>query len=345
MNRFLLLLLTLTIFTCGDPSSGEDPVKNPSNVSVALVEGKTVVSWDSRSGESYTVTRIINNGASVVVVDNSSIAEFSEDVPDADTISYGVQAHKGGASSEVVFSVEPLMLGITNAKAAKLKSVSTIDLNWDANPHADSYSVFRSTSSTGSFVQIAEGISSFNYSDSDSTLLNSIPYYYKIKWSSLGYEYGDSQIIVGAIAESIDLDEPSNDSINTVVKENYFYDPLNPPMLYCFALEDGSIIRDVDWYVYKGGDSGINKSLYLQIKLPADTSFNSGEVEYRYLYKNVYSDWQQVFNNREIDVFNSFVDTFEDENDLLFVQVRPGVGVNTHKISKYEITIGESLNP
>lgn len=109
----------------------------------------------------------------------------------------------GGGVLDVVYAYTPPSTVITVDVPLNLvaqASDTSISLNWDAVPDADSYTILRSTTSGTVDVIIASGITATTYTDTNVT--PGVTYYYVVRAVKNGQESADSNIASSMIEDN-----------------------------------------------------------------------------------------------------------------------------------------------
>ena len=176
----------------------------PQGLSAKLAErdGKLVadLSWSaSQYAQSYTVYRSSSaNGSYTVVAEGITSTSWSDTTPISGSCYYTVAAVANGRASEmspyayVEFTLTPPT--DLSASMAGRDGKLVVDLSWkkSSSQYAQSYTVYRSDSASGTFSVVAEGITSTSWAD---------PYplsgwnYYKVSASGFGITSSQSSSV------------------------------------------------------------------------------------------------------------------------------------------------------
>ena len=154
----------------------------PSNVKAELDYG-IVVSWDAvNHAEFYRVYRSSSsNGSFTLVADNVTSTTWKDEKPLSGNNYYRVEAVGHGLTSSRSASTEAVNYALdapSNVKAELDDASFSIVVSWDAVNHAESYRVYRSSSSNGSFTLVADNVTSTTWKDEAPLLGNN---YYRVE--------------------------------------------------------------------------------------------------------------------------------------------------------------------
>ncbi len=162
----------------------------PTVLSAAFEENKgIVVSWTaSQYAQSYTVYRSSSSsGTYSMIAENVTSTSWTDSSPLS-----GYNYYKVGASGYGLTSSQSSQtsLNFTLAAPTDLSASMTerngklvVDLSWTASQYAQSYTVYRSSSSSGTYSMIAENVTSTSWTDSSPLSGNN---YYKVEASGYG---------------------------------------------------------------------------------------------------------------------------------------------------------------
>ena len=157
----------------------------PTNAKVVWNDNDDVfVSWDAvKHAEGYQVYRgSSSSGSYTLVADNLSSTHWTDTAPLAGSNYYRIKAIGHGLTSGNSNPTDVLNYALdapTNAKAELDDINYNIVVSWDAVKHAESYQVYRSSSSSGSYTLVAENLGSTSWTDTDKALRSGW-YYYQI---------------------------------------------------------------------------------------------------------------------------------------------------------------------
>ena len=153
----------------------------PKNVKAEIDENDLVVnvSWDAvKYAQSYDVYRE-SNGTYQLVAEGVTLTTWTDDSPLKGYNYYEVCAEGYGftSSQSSYASVNVSLSTPTNVKAEIAENDLVVNVSWDAVKYAESYNVYRSSSSSGTYSLIAEGVTSTSWTDSHPLNGNN---YYKV---------------------------------------------------------------------------------------------------------------------------------------------------------------------
>ena len=189
----------------------------PTNVKAEIDENDLVVnvSWDAvKYAESYNVYRSSSyNGTYSLVAEGVTSTTWTDDSPlkgdnyyKVRAVGYGFTSYESSYASVTVSLSAP-----TNVKAVIDENNLVVNVSWDAVKYAQSYKVYRSSSSWGTYSLVAEGITSTTWID-DSPLEGYN--YYEI--CAEGYGFTSSQSSYASV--TVSLAAPSN--VKAVIDDN-----------------------------------------------------------------------------------------------------------------------------
>ena len=189
----------------------------PTNVKAEIDENDLVVnvSWDAvKYAESYNVYRSSSyNGTYSLVAEGVTSTTWTDDSPlkgdnyyKVRAVGYGFTSYESSYASVTVSLSAP-----TNVKAVIDDNNLVVNVSWDAVKYAQSYKVYRSSSSWGTYSLVAEGITSTTWID-DSPLEGYN--YYEI--CAEGYGFTSSQSSYASV--TVSLAAPSN--VKAVIDDN-----------------------------------------------------------------------------------------------------------------------------
>ena len=157
-------------------------LKAPENAKAVLddVNFNIVVSWDAvKHAESYQVYRSgSSNGSYTLVADKVTSTTWTDRAPLSGSNYYRIKAIGHGQSSDYSQTYLNYALDApTNVKAVLDDVNFNIVVSWGAVKHAESYQVYRSGSSNGSYTLVADKVTSTTWTDNAPLGGN----YYRIK--------------------------------------------------------------------------------------------------------------------------------------------------------------------
>ncbi len=175
----------------GDGTTFDNP---PQTVTIALpasVQGARVFTLDDTGAMSAAAATITGNALNVSVTDRVTIVRLS------------VTTLGGAASMPAGVRTTSLMPEPPVDATSKLENpwVPNIQVKWAPVAEADSYTVWRSDSATGSFTAIATGLTATEYKDTAVT--DGVPLYYKVTAVAGGGESEPSAPVSGVSFKSI----------------------------------------------------------------------------------------------------------------------------------------------
>ena len=163
-------------------------VKAPEPVTVSQKTTTSVeITWTQKDGaQGYYIYRADNGGERVLIksfTGNTTFAYVDSGLTVGSTYVYEVAAYRkvDGVAVEGLLSnpleIKLLPVAPANVKAA-VDSANSVKITWDAVPGASSYSVYRATSSGGTYSPIATGLTGVTYTDTG--LMTGATYYYYV---------------------------------------------------------------------------------------------------------------------------------------------------------------------
>ena len=175
------------------PTSLNLTLAAPTDLSANMIErnGKLVVdlSWTaSQYAQSYTVYRSSSSSRTYrVLAENITSTSWTDSSPLSGYNYYKVAASGYGLTGS---QSSPTSLNFTLAAPTFLSASMTerngklvVDLSWRASQYAQSYTVYRSSSSSGTYSVVAENVTSTSWTDSSPLSGNN---YYKVEASGYG---------------------------------------------------------------------------------------------------------------------------------------------------------------
>ena len=186
----------------------------PKNVKAVLDDNRLVtnVSWDAvKYAQSYEVYRSsASNGTYTLLADGVTTNSWTDENPLQGTNYYKVCAFGYGqmSSRSSYASVSVSLATPTNVKAEldSLDNRLVTNVSWDAVKYAQSYEVYRSSTSNGTYTLLADGVTTNSWTDENP--LQGTNYY---KVCAVGYGQKSSLSFYGFVAnyEYVDLGLPS----------------------------------------------------------------------------------------------------------------------------------------
>ena len=195
----------------------------PTNVKAQLDENDLVVnvSWDAvKYAESYNVYRSSSSGGTYsLVAEGVTSTTWTDSSPLSGSNYYKVCAvnRKITSSQSPYASVTVNLAAPTNVKAVIDENDLVVNVSWDAVKYAQSYKVYRCSSSSGTYSFVAEGVTSTTWKDeSPKEGYN----YYKV--CAEGYGFTSSQSSYASVKVSLALSTPTNIKAEVDVKDENF---------------------------------------------------------------------------------------------------------------------------
>ena len=146
-------------------------VDAPKNVTAVIPDDNFIVrlSWnDVKHAEGYIVYRNDNpNSSFQKIAEGITSTTWVDPSPLSGYNYYRIYAYGHGLTSAAsnTVSINYALAAPKNVKALVKESDYTIDISWDAVTHAESYDVYRSSSSSSGFTKVASGITSTFWND------------------------------------------------------------------------------------------------------------------------------------------------------------------------------------
>ncbi len=146
-------------------------VDAPKNVTAVIPDDNFIVrlSWnDVKHAEGYIVYRNDNpNSSFPKIAEGITSTTWVDPSPLSGYNYYRVYAYGHGLTSAAsnTVSINYALAAPKNVKALVKESDYTIDISWDAVTHAESYDVYRSSSSSSGFTKVASGITATTWND------------------------------------------------------------------------------------------------------------------------------------------------------------------------------------
>lgn len=146
-------------------------VDAPKNVTAVIPDDNFIVrlSWnDVKHAEGYIVYRNDNpNSGFQKIAEGITSTTWVDPSPLSGYNYYRVYAYGHGLTSAAsnTVSINYALAAPKNVKALVKESDYTIDISWDAVTHAESYDVYRSSSSSSGFTKVASGITTTTWND------------------------------------------------------------------------------------------------------------------------------------------------------------------------------------
>ena len=196
---------------------------SPTNVKASIDENDLVVnvSWNGvKYAESYNVYRSSSsNGTYELVAEGVTSTTWTDSSPLSGSNYYKVCAvnRKITSSQSPYASVTVNLAAPTNVKAVIDENDLVVNVSWDAVKYAQSYKVYRCSSSSGTYSFVAEGVTSTTWKDeSPKEGYN----YYKV--CAEGYGFTSSQSSYASVKVSLALSTPTNIKAEVDVKDENF---------------------------------------------------------------------------------------------------------------------------
>ncbi len=169
----------------------------PTGLSASAVSASQIdLTWTASSGAtSYTLYRSTSSGGTYSEIELENVTSYSNNtgLSAGTTYYYKIKAHNAGGDSELSGEVTATTVvaapAVPTGLSASAVSSSQIDLTWTASSEATSYTIYRSTSSGGTYDSV--GVASGNSYNNNTGLSAGTAYYYKIKAHNAG---GDSDL-------------------------------------------------------------------------------------------------------------------------------------------------------
>ena len=144
----------------------------PANVSAFMDRNAWAVNinWDAVAYvESYSVYRSSNSSYGFTkVADNLTVTYWRDNSPLSGNNYYRIYANGHGLTSSAGTTSEVVvceMAAPANVTAVMDYNNWTVKVSWNAVKYAESYTIFRSNSSSGGFSKVAEGVTTTNWND------------------------------------------------------------------------------------------------------------------------------------------------------------------------------------
>lgn len=275
----------------------------PKNLSAKVVSSSEIdLEWDSVStATSYTVYKAKSSSGTYSDIATLETTSYSDtDLTDDTTYYYRVKAtNSSGTTSSFSSTVhatteESYALPAPTELSATAEGSDEIDLEWDSVDEATSYVVYRATSSSSKYNQIAT-TKTTNYSDTD--LLDDTTYYYKVKAKNSSGTSAFSPEDHATTEESDTLSAPKNLTAEVINSSR-------------IDLEWRSVSAATSYYVYRAKSS----SDYTKIGKTTSTSYkcNGLSEDTTYYFK------VKAVNGSDTSPYSSVVreSTEESDNDL-----------------------------
>jgi hypothetical protein len=277
---FYALMTVMFLFNCTSTINSGDPGQNihpditkailpPENLQVALaikIKNEITVKWDTvADAEHYQVFKKLKAPDDVDYSDfieisngliNDNFFIYREYEYDQDII-YAVKSEAAGEYSDYSEDSAPITLEIEDVltpptpKVISFENENGLIINWDKNPIADSYVLYRAMNSPDDIfdpIGIFDNNSDLPYLDDDSELSYGEFYYYKLaivkndETTDLS-DYGFG-VPSGIVKDSVESNDNSDDSTILDIDNPI---PLNANIHY-YKDSTGNILLDEDWY-------------------------------------------------------------------------------------------------
>ena len=188
--------------------SAEPVPQAPGSVKTALAPNISVnVSWGAVSGATkYEVWRATSKtGAYTLLTTTASTGYTNTGCMPGKTYYYKVRAYKTAGSVKVYGGYSPAvsrtMKLATPVSAAISETYNSVRVEWNAQPAASGYEVWRATSAGGTYAKIYTGASGSCIRHTDTGLTTNKTYYYKVRaYQKVGQDkaYGNFSPVVSA---------------------------------------------------------------------------------------------------------------------------------------------------
>ena len=195
-------------------------VDAPKNVTAVIPDDNFIVrlSWnDVKHAEGYIVYRNDNpNSSFQKIAEGITSTTWVDPSPLSGYNYYRVYAYGHGLTSAAsnTVSINYALAAPKNVKALVKESDYTIDISWDAVTHAESYDVYRSSSSSSGFTKVASGITTTTWNDATPLAGNN---YYRVY--AVGHGLTSPASNTTTIVKYV-LDEPQN--VTASIQEDDF---------------------------------------------------------------------------------------------------------------------------
>ena len=275
----------------------------PTGVSAEATSSYIKVTWNSVSGATnYKVYRSTSSYGTYSYIDKTYSTSYSDySVSEGTTYYYKVSAeNSAGESSQSSYASAKIASTVSKPStptglSAKMTSAFTIELTWNSVSGAESYVVYRSTSSYGTYSKVGDTYST-SYTDMVSA---NTTYYYKVSAKNSAGESSQSSYV--SVSVDVDLDAPTNVSAYYMSYGNKVQVTWNEPALA------------TDYVIYrsKSRNSGYTKvgessyGVYVDEKLPSGDEY--------YLYYKVKAKSSNF--NAESD-YSAVAETYVDKNPM-----------------------------
>lgn len=258
----ILIWLSLQIAGCaggygnGNGGGGGNAPAAPTGLQATAGNAQVSLTWTASAGSTgYYVKRSTTSGSEAQIA-TASTANFTDTgLTNGTTYYYEVSAYNSygpsGNSNEV--SVTPTALVTTPAAPNGLlatPSDTQVNLSWAASSGATSYHVKRSTTSGGSYTQVASPTAT-NYTDTG--LTNGTTYYYVVSALNSAGESGNSaQVSAKPVSGAVDVTITVNPSVTHQISPyiyglNFYSGVSGAPPLLTFDRAGGNRWTAYNW--------------------------------------------------------------------------------------------------
>ena len=275
----------------------------PTGVSAEAYSSYIKITWDYVNGaDSYKVYRSTSANGTYSVLNTAPSTSYTDNTASEGTTYYYKvtainSAGESNKSSYASAKIEPQVSkpNTPTGLSAKMSYAFTIELSWNSVNEAESYVVYRSTSSYGAYNQV--GNPSFtSYTDRVSA---NDTYYYKVSAKNSAGESSQSSYV--SVTVDVDLDAPTDVSASYMSYGHKVQITWNGS-----ALANGYVI-----YRSKSRDSGYTRVAESPNIVYVDEKLPSGD-EYKLYYK--VKAKSSIFN-MESD-YSEVAETYVDKNPM-----------------------------
>ncbi|MEA2050455.1 MAG: hypothetical protein U9O56_06980, partial [Campylobacterota bacterium] len=249
-----------------------EPV-SPSNLTISGTINSINLTWDSIAGVStYKIYRKDSTyGTYSYLADVNSTSYSDTSVNYLDTKYYKVVTEFENTESDFsqdgydYVSGSAKVAAPQNLTASQGTNSSQIDIAWDANTNADSYTLYRATSEEGTYSAISSDTTSLTYADTSAS--SDTVYYYKIKSKYDGTEGDFSEAVYGYYG--------------TVVLTETFSSGYSTPYAIAIDSKDNVYIVDIGNYtIYKVTPTGTKTEFSTGYSYPSAIAIDSSDTLY-----------------------------------------------------------------
>jgi|GEM_PF-5758369 len=238
----------------GSSGGGNTTRINPPTNVTADTESKVItIYWNAVDGAiGYRIYRKVGNGEFAEIPDsyttntNFTYTEYSHDVDiyyAVKSVASSEESSLSDGSNVIHLSFEDVMKAL-QPTVRSFSTANNIIIEWDADPNADSYILYRDENHNGTYSDEVYSGSALSFSDNN--VMNGQFYYYKLALVNSGTTYDKSEYAFG-VASSKSADEyEENDDIgdSTILELN----SINTANIYYYEDSQENILIDYDWY-------------------------------------------------------------------------------------------------